>query len=118
MAADKRRKACPNLTCKRYKKDYKYKATDNFCTICGTELVYVCVDCLTKIESASPEEKYCEACAKKHEDQKEKVKAGAEKVKQVAAAGVAAAPKIVELAKDEKVIGFVKKGAKLIVRKK
>lgn len=118
MAKDKRVKGCPNLTCKRYRKEFKYKPTDNYCTLCGTELVYVCSDCFEKIEDMGPEVKLCKECEEKHVAKKEAVKAGVNKAKELAGKGVELAPAAIGLMKDPNIKGVLKSGKSLLKKKK
>lgn len=118
MAKDKRIKGCPNLICKRYKKEHKYKVTDNYCTICGTELVYVCAECFEKIEDEGPEKRLCATCEAKHTERKEAVKKGTDKVKNMAKAGVTAVPKAVEFAVSPSGKKLIESGAKILLKKK
>lgn len=118
MAKDKRIKGCYNLECKRYRKEYKYEVTDNFCTICGTPLVFVCTECFEKIEDRGPEHKLCEACEAKHQERRDEMNQRVDKVKEVAAVGVKIVPGAIALAQKEPVKKLVKKGAKMIIKKK
>lgn len=118
MSKDKRVKGCYNLTCKNYRKEVKFKVTDNFCPNCGKELVYVCADCFEKIEDMGPEVRLCKECEDKHTVKKEKLKAGVDKAKDLAGKGVKAAPAVISFAKDPKVINVVKKGASVLKKKK
>ena len=70
MIKDKRVKACPNADCDRSKEKYRYKATDQYCTICGTELIFVCAKCFKKISSDDPNHVRCALCEASHEDLK------------------------------------------------
>jgi len=118
MAKDKRIKGCYNLECKRYRKEYKYEVTDNFCTICGTPLVFVCTECFEKIEDRGPEHKLCDACEAKHQERRDAMNQRVEKVKEVAAVGVKIVPEAIALAQKEPVKKIVKKGANMIIKKK
>ena len=40
MATDKRKKGCPNEECEQHQKKVKLKATESYCSKCGTELIY------------------------------------------------------------------------------
>lgn len=70
MAKDKRIKGCPNAECNRNQKKYRYKATDKYCTICGSELVLVCQDCFQKLADLGPKHVRCNSCAAEREDRK------------------------------------------------
>lgn len=65
-------KGCGNESCEAHKKKITYKEAENFCSRCGTLLVYVCKDCYTQLPADA--EKYCVRCLAKHEDRKEKAK--------------------------------------------
>lgn len=73
MAKDKRVKGCPNLNCERHTKQYKYKATDKYCTICGETLILVCERCHCEIGDEGIEHKLCDRCEAIIADRKEKV---------------------------------------------
>lgn len=109
MVKDKRVKGCYNLTCKNYRKEVKFKATDNFCANCGAELVYVCADCFEKIEDMGLEVRLCKECEEKRAAKKEAVKAGVDKAKELAEKGAKFAPAALSFAKDPKVIATGKK---------
>lgn len=70
MAKDKRVKGCPNVTCIRNGKKYKYSATDRFCTICGEELIFVCPVCFRKLADLGRDHILCAACQAEKEDRK------------------------------------------------
>ena len=70
MAKDKRSKGCPNSECERNKRQYLYKATDSYCTICGTQLVYVCPKCYRKLDDQGPKHVICSSCEAEREDRK------------------------------------------------
>ena len=118
MAKDKRIKGCYNLACKRYRKEYKYETSDNFCTICGNELVFVCTECFEKIEDNGPEHKLCAACEAKHQARRDAVHQNMDKVKAAVNTGVKIVPQVVVLAQKEPVKKLVKKGVSVIVKKK
>ena len=118
MAKDKRIKGCYNLACKRYRKEYKYETTDNFCTICGQELVYVCAECFEKIEDHGPEHKLCSTCEAKHQARREAVNQSVDKMKKAVTTGVKIAPQVVVLAQKDSVKKLVKKGVGIVVKKK
>lgn len=65
---DRRVKGCPNTECERHNK-YKYKHSDQFCTLCGSPLIFVCAECFKQIEDAPDMHRYCENCkAEKAQD--------------------------------------------------
>ena len=68
MSKDRRIKACPNADCERNTKQYRYKSTDRYCTICGAELVFACVDCFKRISADDPHHIRCAYCEAKRED--------------------------------------------------
>ena len=117
MTKDKRIKGCYNLECKRYRKEYKYEVTDNFCTICGTPLVFVCAECFEKIEDNGPEHKLCAACEAKHQAKHDAIAENVEKVKNAAAVGIGVVPKAVEFAKSDVGKKIIKKGVNIVVKK-
>ena len=80
MSKDKRVKGCHNLTCRNYRKEVKFKPTDNYCALCGRELVYVCANCFEKIEDMGPEVRLCKECDDKRSAKKEALKAEKYKV--------------------------------------
>ena len=112
--ADKK-KGCYNLTCSRYRKEHKYKSTDNYCTICGEKLIYVCAECFAKLEDT--DEKICNECQKKHQEQRQKVKDGVGKIKDVAVVGMSAVPGVVKYLKSDDGKKTLAKG-KALIRKK
>ena len=66
---DRRIKGCPNIDCDRHNSKYKYKSSDKYCTLCGSELIYVCAECYKEIEDAPDMHRYCENCkAEKKQD--------------------------------------------------
>lgn len=71
---DRRVKGCPNAECERNTKKYHYKATDNFCTICGEKLVFVCADCFKRIADEDPSHVICASCEAHREDMKKDAK--------------------------------------------
>ena len=62
---DKRIKGCPDPGCARHNEHYKYKPADRFCTLCGSQLVYVCAKCFKEIEDTEDQRRYCEECKPK-----------------------------------------------------
>ena len=62
---DKRIKGCPDPGCARHNEHYKYKPTDQFCTLCGSQLVYVCAKCFKELEDTEDRRRYCEDCKPK-----------------------------------------------------
>ena len=79
---DKRIKGCPDPDCARHVEHYKYKTSDRFCTLCGSQLVYVCAKCFDVIEDSEDKRRYCENCKpKKQKDGTEEQKPAKEKKK-------------------------------------
>ena len=119
---DKRIKGCPDPGCARHNEHYKYKPTDQFCTLCGSQLVYVCAKCFKEMEDTEDRRRYCEDCKPKQskntageqkppKEKKKKEKKAPGKGKEAVARSVAVikgnAPKIkdeaIRIAKDPKV---------------
>lgn len=71
MPKDNRVKGCSNIDCERYSKKYKYKSTEQFCSLCGSKLILVCKECFRKIEDVDIKHKICASCEAKKEDNKE-----------------------------------------------
>ena len=117
MSKDKRIKGCYNLTCKNYRKEVKFKQTDNYCPNCGKELVYVCASCFEKIEDMGPEVRLCRECEAKKAAKIEAVKAGMDKAKGIAEKGVKLAPAALSLVKDPNIKGVIKSGKTLLKKK-
>ncbi len=84
---DTRKKACPNVQCKTYKKR-KYDAKTNYCPECGTELIYVCKSfkCYKPLDISDGNHSYCFECQAKRNDDKDKA---IELVKKAGGAAVA-----------------------------
>ena len=59
---DKRIKGCNNPMCECKYNKTKYKFDDQFCVKCGSNLVYVCSNCLKPFDSNSPTETLCADC--------------------------------------------------------
>lgn len=71
MSKDKRVKSCPNLmNCERATAKVKYAPTDIYCSLCGSELVFVCKKCGKKIENLGPEHFQCAVCSAEKDDLK------------------------------------------------
>ena len=83
MAADRRKKGCPNEECERHQNKVKLKATEEFCPKCGTPLIFVCAKCFREIEDIDPKHRICKLCEAKQEEKRaeivKKVKRGGEK---------------------------------------
>ena len=62
MANDRRKKGCPNEQCEMHKKKKTRKAIEQYCSICGTQLVYVCAKCFKEIEDKGVEHRVCRHC--------------------------------------------------------
>ena len=111
----KRVKGCYNLECERYRKEYKYKDTDNFCTICGSRLIYVCSAsrCFKKVTDTENGNTLCVDCKKKHDEQKAKAQQNIAKAKDAVIAGGKAAPAVIGFAKNKHVKKVAKAGVKV-----
>ena len=59
---DKRIKDCPEPGCIRHIEHYKYKPDDMFCTLCGSQLVFVCAKCFKEIDDTEDHRRFCEDC--------------------------------------------------------
>jgi hypothetical protein len=86
MPRDLRKKGCPNPDCEMNKKEKKYSAKENYCSRCGSELVFVCAECFCKLDDQGPQHRICAACEAKKKmrldavvDAGQKVAVGAEK---------------------------------------
>ena len=95
MKKDKRSKGCPNEACIRYKK-YRYKAEEQYCSICGEPLVFVCANCFNRIEDQGLTHRYCVLC------EQDKARRQANAKKKVVAVGAAAGTVVVGSAKVAK----------------
>lgn len=73
MAKDKRIKGCSNPLCQKAEKKSKFKAEENFCPICGSELVFVCAKCHGPLEDEGPGHRTCCGCEAAASDRKAKV---------------------------------------------
>lgn len=90
MAKDKRVRGCSNPTCQKAQEKAKFKAEENYCPICGSELVFVCAKCHGPLDDEGPRHKICAGCEATVNDRREKMADGAKKVGGVIA-GVACA---------------------------
>lgn len=83
---DKRIKGCPDPDCARHNEHYKYKPTDLYCTLCGSQLVYVCAKCFEEIEDTEDQRRFCENCkpvqSKDGDEAKEQLKEQKKKEKE------------------------------------
>ena len=76
MTKDKRIKCCFNEECDRFvykgkkrKKPYTYKATEDYCSLCGRRLVLVCAKCYREIDDKEgPDHWLCLRCEAKRDD--------------------------------------------------
>lgn len=85
-------KGCTNEICGYNIKTKKhFKEIENFCSMCGERLQYLCIRCHAVV--SDPNVRYCEECQKEVDAHKEKVIADAKKVKEL---GVGVAVKIAE----------------------
>lgn len=79
MAKDKRVKGCTDPACIKAEKKTKFKVEENFCPICGAELVFVCTKCHGPLDDEGPNHKVCSGCEAASSDRKAKVVDGAKK---------------------------------------
>ena len=117
MTKDKRVKGCTNKNCERCYKKFKYKAMENFCSLCGTNLTYVCEKCFSEIEDIDPYHRLCSTCEERKVENKQKVKSAAEQSKKVAIGVATLAPSIVKHMKnvDPKKVGSIVGGMGKVV---
>lgn len=80
MAKDKRIKGCSNPLCQKAERKSKFKAEENFCPICGSDLVFVCAKCHGPLEDEGPNRKICGGCEAAASDRKAKVIDGGKKM--------------------------------------
>ena len=72
----KKVKGCINQDCKANKKKSLFDAKNNFCPLCGKELVFVCKKCYTQLAD-NTKKPYCVRClAEKKQDRENVAKAG------------------------------------------
>lgn len=64
-------KGCMNPECIANQKKRNFRSNNNFCPICGQELVFVCKDCRMKL--ADNTRRYCVRCENKHKDDREQL---------------------------------------------
>lgn len=109
MKTDKRVRGCPNPKCEVHRNKVKYKATDQYCKICGTPLVFVCSRCYAEIPDEGIDIKRCKRCENHIKNRNRKFWDGA---KNVAEIGRDVVPNIinVKMAKDV----AVKAGGKVV----
>lgn len=79
MAKDKRAKGCSNPDCQKAEKKVKFKAEENFCPICGSELVFVCAKCHGPLDDEGSEHRVCSSCEATTNDRKAMVIDGGKK---------------------------------------
>lgn len=84
---DRRVKRCPNAGCKEYGKT-NFDSSKQFCSTCGTELVFVCKKCHSKIVDEGPEHILCATCEAAEQDKRDKHLATAKKAGEAIAAGI------------------------------
>ncbi len=90
MATDKRKKGCPNEECEQHQKKIKLKATESYCSKCGTKLIYVCAKCFQEIEDIDPKHRICIRCEAESHDQKKAISGKAKMAGKGAAAAAGA----------------------------
>ena len=83
---DKRIKGCWNPKCKRCKQHYKYAASDKYCSLCKSELVYICSKCGGLLEDEGRKHRVCNKCIANKEANAENRKEAAASVLSAAAA--------------------------------
>ena len=83
-------KSCINVNCKAYNE--KISAKENFCSQCGSQLMYVCKDKKCHAFLAENDGAYCVLCEAKRKDKRDKTikQIGAVAAPVVTVAGVAA----------------------------
>lgn len=79
MAKDKRVKGCSNPDCEKANKKAKFKAEENYCSICGSTLVYVCAQCHGPLDDEGPDHRICGGCEATNNDRKAKAINGVKK---------------------------------------
>ena len=115
MAKDLRKKGCPDPQCIMNKKKQKFSADFNVCPVCGSQLVYVCANCFSRIEDIDSKHRICAVCDAKKYDRKEKQKKVVQKAgKAVLGAGVVVAVGILKNVKEGAQKTAVKEGSRLI----
>lgn len=87
---DRRIKGCSNPLCQKAEKKSKFKAEENFCPICGSELVFVCAKCHGPLEDEGSNHRTCSGCEAAASDRKAKAIDGGKKVA-ASAGGIALA---------------------------
>ena len=87
MVSDKRKKGCPNESCEIHKKKVMLKSEIDYCSKCGSKLIYVCSKCSKEIEDIDKKHQICCFCEAYLEEKRshriEKVKVGAGKAGKV-----------------------------------
>ena len=91
MAKDKRIKGCPNEECANHIKKTRFKADQEVCSDCGTELVFVCRKCFCEIQDINEKHTVCRHCLEKSIQKKEERKEAIKGVAKKAAAGAGVA---------------------------
>lgn len=82
-------KGCINAACVAHEKQTLYKDVDDYCSKCGSRLVYVCKKCHTQLPDSS--EQLCERCLAEKQDKKDRnLKRAGVVLGGVAAVGIAA----------------------------
>lgn len=130
MAADRRKKGCPNENCELHNK-VKQNINVNYCPNCGKKLILICANhgCFNEIEDRGQEHYYCDRCDGEKRDRKQKRKDTAKKYvtkagKVVAAPALAVGVKVVKnVSKDGQKaatkagVEFVENVVKAVVKK-
>ena len=90
MAKDRRAKGCPNETCPMHREKEKQSAENEYCSKCGSKLIFVCDKCFAEIEDIDYSHKKCKRCEAEAIEKKEKAKDAVKNAAgKVGAAGVA-----------------------------
>lgn len=69
---DRRIKRCPNNNCKAFEKT-NYGPDLQYCSACGSELVFVCKKCGKKIEDLGSKHTICASCEADRQDRLDRV---------------------------------------------
>lgn len=115
MSKDKRLKGCPNEKCVMHIDKKKLNADNDFCSKCGTKLIYVCTKCFTEIEDLGEDHRKCKRCEAEADAKKEKAKDTAKKAaSKVGTAGIAVGTTIVAAMEKEGLKQATSTGTKIV----
>lgn len=111
--ADRRKKGCPNEGCILHTKKVKQNAENDFCSKCGTKLIFVCANskCFDEIEDLGPKHRICSRCEIEIQEKKQKVVDGVKNVAGKAGKAVVAVATPVVVGIAGKVVKDGQKGA-------